>query len=582
MSVRAEIRNNRIYIESQYSDRELAKALPGSRWDKDARLWHMPISWSACKQIRATFGDRLEIGPDLLLWAKNEVVSRVQPCLALRDALDNPGEEISWAMADLYPFQRAGAEFLYTAKRALLGDDVGSGKTIQVLAAARSQSEKALPAVVICPASVKRNWAREASRWFPECNPYVVEGTAAKRNKILGDALKDPKAFVIINFESVRLHSRLAPYGAIALSEKERTPGLLNQIPFKLAIVDEAHRLKDPKSKQTRACWAVGHGRTVEYRWALTGTPVTADPSTIWSILHFLDPDEWPGRTSFIDRYTLSAYNMWGGLEVLGLNPNTEAEFFEIFDPRFRRMPKEVVLPQLPPIVKETRYTEMSTKQKKAYDQMAERMIAELDDPQRSLLIAPNPMTQMTRLVQMAGSMLELSPDGVSYKRIDPSNKIDQLMEDLSDINEPVVVFAVSRQLIELTSARLEKAEIAHTVIKGGQSADTRQNAIDSFQSGRVDVCLVVIAAGGTGINLNRARLGIWMERPYSNVEHHQSIGRIHRIGSEKFDSVLVIDYITPDCIEERIIEILETKKEQLESVVRDKNAIRKLLGGKE
>lgn len=312
----------------------------------------------------------------------------------------------------------------------------------------------------------------------------------------------------------------------------------------------------------------------------MTGTPVTADPSTIWSILHFLDPDEWPGRTSFIDRYTLSAYNMWGGLEVLGLNPNTEAEFFEIFDPRFRRMPKEVVLPQLPPIVKEVRYTEMSTKQKKAYDQMAERMIAELDDPQRSLLIAPNPMTQMTRLVQMAGSMLELAPDGVSYKRIDPSNKIDQLMEDLSDINEPVVVFAVSRQLIELTSARLEKAEIAHTVIKGGQSADTRQNAIDAFQSGRVDVCLVVIAAGGTGINLNRARLGIWMERPYSNVEHHQSIGRIHRIGSEKFDSVLVIDYITPDCIEERIIEILETKKEQLESVVRDKNAIRKLLGG--
>jgi SNF2 family DNA or RNA helicase len=159
---------------------------------------------------------------------------------------------------------------------------------------------------------------------------------------------------------------------------------------------------------------------------------------------------------------------------------------------------------------------------------------------------------------------------------------VDALLEDLDSIKEPIVVFAVSRQLIDLASIELEKKGIAHTVIKGGQSADQRQNAIDQFQNGRVDVVLVVIAAGGTGVNLNRARVGIWMERPFSNVEHHQSIGRIHRIGSEVFDSVVIIDYITPDTIEERVIEILETKKEQLEDVVRDAKAIRKLLDGKD
>lgn len=575
MAVKADIRNNRIYIDSQYSDRELCKILPGSRWSKDLRQWHVPLSWAACKQLRSTFGSRLEIGEDLLHWASNEVKTRIEPCMYLRDALDaDPGPNY----ADLYSFQKAGAEFLYTAQHALLGDDVGSGKTIQVLAAARMRQDS-LPALVICPSSVKRNWAREAARWFPECEPFVVEGTAAKRNKILAEAAKHPDALVIINFEAVRLHSRLTGYGDIALTEKERTPGPLNQIPFKLIVVDEAHRLQDPRSKQTRAIWAASHGTEVQYRWALSGTPITGDPSSIWPILHFIEPNEWPAKTKFIDRYCLVNYNLWGGMEVIGLNPNTKDEFFAILDPRFRRMPKEVVLPQLPPIVREVRETEMSAKQRKAYNQMADRLISELESG--DFLIARNPMSQVIRMVQYAGSMIEETGDSAHpYRRIDPSNKIDALLEDLGDIHEPVVVFAVSRQLIDLTSARLEKNNIPHAIIKGGQTTDQRQNQIDSFTAGHVAVILVVIAAGGTGINLNTARVGIWMERPFSSVDHHQSIGRIHRIGSEKFDSVVVIDYITPDSIEERIIEILETKKEQLEDVVRDKDAIRKLLGG--
>lgn len=476
----------------------------------------------------------------------------------------------------LYKFQQADIAFLLSARHALNGADVGSGKTITTLVAARLT--KTLPALVVCPSSVKRNWAREAAKWFPECKPYVVEGTAAKRNKILKEASEDSSALVIINFESVRLHSRLAPYGSIALSEKERTPGALNQIPFKLVVVDEAHRLQDPKAKQTRSIWSVGHNPTVEYRWALTGTPITNDPSSIWSVLHFLDPKEWPGRTSFIDRYCLSSYNLWGGIEILGLNPNTEEEFFSILDPRFRRMPKEVVLPQLPPIIHETRYTEMGTKQRKAYNQMAERMISELEDG--SLLIAKNPISQITRLVQYAGSMIETIEE--TYRRTEPSNKLDALMEDLEAIKEPIIVFAVSRQLIDMASERLEKANIPHTVVKGGQSADQRNNAVDAFQNGKVDVILVVVAAGGTGLNLQRSRISIFMERPFSNVDFHQAKGRNHRIGSEKFSSVLYIEYITPDSIEERITEILETKAEYLEDVVRDKDAIRKLLGGKD
>lgn len=570
--VYTEIENNRIYITSVMTDRERCKQIPGSRWDKDAKKWHVPISWASCKVLRSTFMDRLQIGPALMEWAKKEVSERIQPSVALRDALtvSDPGGLPN----GLYSFQQAGAQFLITAGSALLGDPMGAGKTVQVIAAASAVN--ALPMLVICPNSMKRTWGREVNKWWPGVPVYIVEGTAAQRAKIFATAADNP-GVVIINWESVRLHSRLAPYGSIALTDKEKEPKQLNQIPFKLVVADEAHRMKDPKSKQTRAVWAVGHSPSVYYRWALTGTPLTNKPDTLWPLLHFLSPQEWPGKTAFVDRYCLSSLNVWGGLEVFGINPNTEKEFFDIFDPRFRRMPKEVILPQLPPIVNEVRYVEMTKKQAEAYKSMVENLCSV--DSTGELVVASNPISQLTRCTQYASAYLEIDDNGNALLS-DPSCKLDQLMEDLEDIAEPVVVFAQSRQLIEMASARLEKANIPHTVVKGGQTNDQRQNAIDSFQNGGVNVILVVIAAGGVGITLTRSRIAIFLQRSWSNVDQQQAIGRVHRIGSEVHESVVILNYVTSGTIEEGQLAVLSGKADSLEEIVRDKDAIRRLMTG--
>lgn len=568
--VYVEIEKNRIYITSEMSDHARCKQVSGSRWDKDARKWHVPISWSHCKQLRAVFGDRLQIGPTLMEWAKKEVSERIAPSVALREALNvkDPGGLVS----GLYDFQQAGAHFLITAKNALLGDPMGSGKTVQTLAAARAVN--ALPMLVICPNSMKRTWARETAKWWPNIPVYIVEGAAAKRKTILATAADNP-GVVIINWESMRLHSRLAPYGSIALNETEKTPKELNNIPFKLVVADEAHKMKDPKSKQTRAAWAVAHGPMVLYRWALSGTPLTNKPDTLWPILHFIDPKEWPSKTSFVDRYCLSSLNVWGGLEIFGLNPANKDEFYAIFDPRFRRMQKEIILPQLPPIVHETRYVEMSPKQKKAYESMVENLVAIDGD---TMVVASNPIAQLTRLTQFASAYIE-EIDG-QLRLSDPSCKLDQLMEDLEDMGEPVVVFAQSRQLIEMTARRLEKAGILYSMVAGGQTNDQRQNAIDDFQNGRVDVILVVIAAGGVGITLTRSRVAIFLQRSWSNVDQQQAIARVHRIGSEIHDSVTIVDYISSGTIEEGQLAVLAGKEESLQEVIRDREAFLRMAKG--
>lgn len=570
----AEIQDNRIYLESNYSDKDRIKTVPGARWDKSTSLWSVPLSWAACKQLRSTFGDRLVIGDDLMAWAKLEFQDRVAPSLSMRIQTDADGDALIEA---LYPFQRAGARFLLQAGSAILSDPVGAGKTLQSIAAVKAA--KGLPALVICPSSVQIAWKREVEKWWPGTPVHIVEGTAAQRGKVLQAALQEP-GVVIAKWEVVRLHSRLAPYGSIALSAAERQPGLMNQIPFKVVIADEAHRMKDPKSKQTRAAWAIAHGPTVQHRWALTGTPLTNAPDTMWPILHFVDSSEWPAKSQFIDRYCLHGFNPWGAIEVFGIKPEMEAEFFEIFDPRFRRMPKDIVLPQLPPIQRVRRCVDMGKAQAKAYSQMAQNLVALT--PNGDMVIASNPISQLTRLVQYSSATCEIVEGEV--RLTDPSNKLDQLMIDLDDYlsdSEGVVVFAQSRQLIEMAAARLEKAKIKYAVIKGGQSSDERQYGIDAFQSGGVDVILVVVAAGGTGITLTRGRIAVFLQRSWSQVEMIQAEGRVHRIGSERHENVVIVDYISNGTIEEHQLDVLEGKSDRLEEIVRDKETIRRMLEGK-
>ena len=440
---------------------------------------------------------------------------------------------------------------------------------------------------------MKKNWQREFAKWWPEVNVKVIKGTPIQRRKQFEEEGVD---VYVINWESLRTHSRLAPYGSIALARCPECKGHdervtlnkcevhereLNKIPFKAVVADEMHRSKDPKSKQTRALWAASGD--AEIRFALTGTPIANNVLDLWAILHWISPKNWPSKTKWIDRMVNTMLNAFGGMMVMGLKPEMEAEFHATVDPHMRRMLKANVLPWLPPVINERRDVEMSTKQKKAYDQMRDHMIAELEGS--GPVVAPSVLTQTTRLHQFASSYAEMVVDEVTgdQKAIlsDPSCKIDALMDDIDNGDfgdDSVAVCAVSRQLLELLSARLEKAKIPHGMITGAQNEDERQKAIDDFQSGRIKWILFTDKAGGVGVTLTAARQLVMLQRPWSLVDHKQALDRVHRIGSEIHDSILIIDYVTEGTIEERVIQVLETKAENFEQIVNDKSRLLQLL----
>ena len=355
----------------------------------------------------------------------------------------------------------------------------------------------------------------------------------------------------------------------------------LNRIDFKAVVADEIHRSKEPKSKQTRALWAATGD--AEVRFALTGTPIAKNVLDLWAILHWLSPEEFPSKTRWIDRTVDTMMNAFGGMMVLGIKPHMEQEFYATINPRMRRMLKQRVLPWLPEMMFERRDVEMSTKQKKAYEQMRDSMIAELEGG--GAVVAPSVLTQTTRLVQFANAFAESTIDETTGEEkitlAEPSCKVDAVMNDIDNGDfgdDSVAVCAVSRQLIELLSARMTKAGIAHGLITGAQSEDERQEAIDDFQSGRTKWVLFTAQAGGVGVTLTTGRRLIMLQRPWSLVDHKQALDRIHRIGSEIHDSVIIMDYVTENTIEERVIQVLDDKAENFEQIVRDKDKLMDLL----
>lgn len=481
----------------------------------------------------------------------------------------------------LYDFQTAGVWMLLNRKGCLLGDEMGTGKTVQALTAARqvqAEADRPVATLVVAPNSMKHRWGRECETWFPEAKAVVLEGDARKKAKLIDEAktLLDDGVPVVVstNWESLRTLSRLSGHGAAKLTEKQKTPGLLQEIKWDIVIADEAHRAKDPGSQQTRALWYLGKDAT--YRWALTGTPTLNTPGDLWAIGRFYDPATFgESRHRWHNRFVAYIETRFGPKDI-GLNAQREAEFSAWFDMNFiRRTTSEVLdLPDLRGgLLSENseldvRSIEMTPQQKTAYNKMVKDMIVAIND---DFLVANDPLSLLTRLSQIA-SATPVVEDMEVIALDEPSNKINAVMEILSEMDDDkqLVVFAQSRKLIELLSAKLNSKGIDHIQITGAVDPGRRDIDIQRFQAGERRVALATLAAGGTGIDLYAADTAVFMQRGYSFGDSLQAEARIYRNG-QAADRVHIIDLVSKDTVDEAVIEALQSKGEMAEQVLRDK-----------
>lgn len=585
----------------QYVSAELLKGIPSSKYNKSDNSWEFSKTWQTALALQNTFPRNLTITQDVVDWVSEIYNNLVIPAYELREKLtQDEGFEF------LFPHQKVDAAFLANSKRVILANDQGTGKSQGSMAGVRvlhERGENVFPILIACPNSTKYGWAEEVEKVMPGLNSVVIDGTATQKKKQFKQVMADlDNTVVIINWESLRSHSRLKPFGSVSLKKCSECAGIdtntsvtqcethikeLNEIKFNTVIGDEIHRIKDASSKVSRAF--KGATDNAPFRFGLSGTPIASTPADLFSPLNWLMPDAYPSKIKFQDRFCEVGFNTFGGREVYGIKESRKDEFFQGLDPFFRRVSKEAVLDFLPPLIRERRDVFMNPKQKKAYNSMRDDMIAELENG--DMVVTTSPLTKMLRLLQFSSAYAEVHTEQVwdhdmqamvpkdTIKMSDPSCKVAAFMEDMEDFGDnSVVVFTESRQLLELLSDKMNKANIPHGKIVGGQDGVERKASMDAFQRGEVQYILVTLKAGGTGITLTKGSVMVFLQRSWSMIDNLQAEARAYRIGSEQHQSVLMIDYVTKDTAEEAVIQAVEAKTNQLETVLRDKEMLLKVL----
>ena len=203
---------------------------------------------------------------------------------------------------------------------------------------------------------------------------------------------------------------------------------------------------------------------------------------------------------------------------------------------------------------------------------MSDDMVTRTDSGE--WIFASNNLTKNSRLLQFSSAYAEVDESG-RVRLSEPSSKLDELMAIIEEMDgQPLVAVAESKQLIDLAQLRMEAAGITYRMITGDVSEAQRQVNIDDFQNGLAQVMLMTIKAGGAGITLTRAGVIVFLQRSWSMIDNIQCEGRVHRIGSEIHDKIVVIDMIAAGTVEEMQIPKLHEKAIRLQEIVRDREVL--------
>lgn len=532
----------------------------------------MPVSWPAVVQLATTFTPHWRPGPALTAWSAEQVQRRMPPEYALKVPAPVGRTPRSYQVEAACIIRETGSMLIF--------DEPGVGKsyeTVLGLVERAHAGHAVLPIVVVCPAAVIDPWLDEFRAGAPQWRATAWRGSPQQRRRKIGTA-----DVYVASYDTVRRDAKVA--------DTRKEGSALFSVAPKTVICDECHKIKGQATEQSRAVRRLA-GKATNFI-GLSGTPITHHPADLWPALQCLEPGAWPSRERWVERYCLSVQGDYSST-VLGLNPQAEPEFRTTLLGRHRRVAKADVLSELPPKVYSVRTVDLPDEWRKVYDAMESDMLAQLPDGEE--LSVMGVLAQLTRLSQLASAAADVETttevveeDGLLMEKTHtkvhlkaPSWKVDALLEVMAERpGKSIAAFAPSRQLMVLAGDAAKKAGYRVGYVMGGQSAEERTGHVNAFQAGELDLICVTTGAGGVGLTLTRAGTGVFLQRPYSLVEAMQSEDRLHRIGSERHESIEIIDIVARKTIDSRVRQILKERAGQLSDLVQDPRVVAELLGG--
>ena len=440
-----------------------------------------------------------------------------------KQTLSSSEINIPGLLKELFPFQKKGVAFIDAKNgRALIGDEMGLGKTAQALAWLQLHPEKR-PVVIVVPASLKLNWAKEAKIWMPNPKIQILSGTKTTI-PIIGE-------IIIVNYD-------ILPHWQKTLSD----------ILPKVLILDEAHYCKNNSAHRTKAVKMLA--KKIPHILALTGTPIVNRPVELYNAIHMIDKTIAPSFWHYTQRYCGARHNGFGW-DFSGAT-NTDELHKKLTSTIMLRRLKKDVLTELPDKI--YAYTPIELDNQKEYAK-AEKDFIQFAHEQKGAEAAAR-ASNAQALAEIEG-----------LKQLAVAGKLSHTIEwirNFIDGNGKLVVMAVHKFVIDRLMAEFKDIAVK---IDGSVAGEDRQKAVEEFQNNdKIRLFIGNIKAAGVGLTLTAASTVAFLELPWTPGDLQQAEDRCHRIGQK--NSVVVHYLLAVNTIEEKIVRMLDSKRKILDGVL--------------
>ena len=451
-----------------------------------------------------------------------------------------------------YAHQARGFKLSRDAKAFALFMEPGTGKTkVSIDTACWLYGKGAINALlIIAPNGVHTNWTeREIPAHLPDGVPVLTflwqSSNASKRY------LADAAAFMADTSGALRVLCMNVECFVSDRATDFATKFLLSA--RALMVLDESTRIKTPGALRTKAILKLG--KLAAYRRILTGTPVTEGVENLFTQMTFLDQNIL-GFSSF---YTFrNRYCIMGGFdqrEIVGYQ--RMPELLASLEPFTYHVKKSECL-DLPPKVYTVLDVELTHDQRRLYDQLRNKLVAEFKDG--LTITSPHALTRLLRLQQIVCGWLATDDDGLVQL---PSRRLAMLQEKLEDTPGSAIIWSRFVPTIREIAAALGKRCVTYY---GSDDDEARRQAVNRFQDGSARWFVGNPQSGGIGLTLTAAESVVYYANDYSLERRLQSEDRAHRIGQTK--TVVITDMVAAKTIDELIVKAHQTKQDVAQLVL--------------
>ena len=454
----------------------------------------------------------------------------------LRDIKDFSVEAPEGLNANLRPYQLEGLSWMQSLRQlevgGVLADDMGLGKTLQTLAhilCEKNAGRLDRPAMVVMPTSLIPNWLDEAAHFTPQLKVLALYGATRKKH------------FAHLNEYDVILTT-------YALLPKDIEH--LAKLPLHLLVLDEAQYIKNPGSKATEAACEL----VARQRLCLSGTPLENHLGELWSLFHFLLPG-WLGDVKTFNRdYRVPIERQGSDERLQHLNARIK--------PFLLRRTKEQVATELPPKTEIIHWVDLNEAQRDVYETMRLAMDKKVRDEITRKGVGRSQIIILEALLKLRQVCCDLRlVSDTPPKKGSTSGKLDSLMlmlEELFAEDRRILLFSQFTSMLGLIEAELKKRKVPYAILTG-QTRD-RRTPVKDFQSGKLQIFLISLKAGGVGLNLTKADTVIHYDPWWNPAAENQATDRAYRIGQEK--PVFVYKMIARGTVEEKIQHLQQEKSD--------------------